>query len=160
MKILITENGKHVVESGKPEVGKYYTLEDADKGTGAQNRAFHSLLGEYFTSGLWSYQVKDFDTFRDCVKRTHGAGFISYAYADIVDDRAVLKVVDTWQEVPEYIRDSPKMKDYVRGRLKSWTDYTKKERRKTMDSLIVEMKMVGLNSKKFDQILEGMQGIW
>jgi hypothetical protein len=161
MRILITGRGEYTADSTDlPVVGRYYTLEDATTGTGAQNRAFHALLGVYFKSGLWSYDCKSFDDFRNHIKRLHGAGFESYAYADIVGGLPVLKVVDTWQEVPEFMRKDQRMKEYIRGRLKSWSDYTKKERRDTMDKLIAEMKMVGVNSKKFDEIMEGMKTIW
>lgn len=161
MKILITGSGEYTeCSTDLPVVGRYYTLEDAEKGTGAQNRAFHALLGVYYKSGLWSYDCTSFEDFRNHIKKVHGAGFESYAYADIVDGLAVLKVVDTWQEVPEFMRKDPRLKEYVRGRLKSWTDYKKKERRDTMGKLIAEMKMVGVNSKKFDEIMEGMKTIW
>ena len=48
------------------------------------------------------------------------------------------------------------MKQVIRGKLKSWSDYSKKERMKTMDILIKEMLQVGVSSKKFDEILEGI----
>ena len=48
MKILILPDSSYSVESKvSPDVGRYYTLEDAVFGTGAQNRAFHSLLGAF-----------------------------------------------------------------------------------------------------------------
>ena len=161
MKILITESGRYIVESSDaPAIGRRYTLEDCESGTQAQNKAFHALLQEYYKSGLYNWTVTGFDQFRDYVKRDIGAGFESYAYADIVDGKPVLTVVDSRDKVPELIRKDPRMAEYVRGRLKSWTDYTKKERRETMDRLITEMKTAGVNSKKFDQILDGMGSIW
>jgi hypothetical protein len=161
MKILITGPGEYTPNSTDlPVVGRYYTLEDAANGTGAQNRAFHALLGEYYKSGLCSYDCKSFDDFRNQIKRKLGPGFESYAYADIVKGLPVLEVVDKYDEIPEVIRKDPRLREYVRGRLKSWADYTKKERRDTMDKLIAEMKMAGVNSKKFDEIMEGMKTIW
>jgi hypothetical protein len=161
MKILILPGDAYQTEStDRPIEGHRYTLEDDASGTGAQNRAFHALLQEYYKSGLFSWQVTGFDQFRDYVKKFLGAGFESYAYAEIVDGKPVLKVVDGKDKVPnEYWKD-PRLSEFVRGRLKSWTDYTKKERKSTIDMLIADMKHKGVNGKKFDQILEGMQNIW
>lgn len=161
MKILILPDGQYQTEStDAPIVWRRYTLEDAERGTDAQNKAFHALIGEYWKSGLWSYPAKSYEDFRNCIKKKLGAGFESYAYAEIVDGLPVLRVVDKWDQVPEYMRKDPRLKEFVRGRLKSWSDYTKKERRETMDKLITEMKMSGVNTKKFDEILKGMEGIW
>jgi len=43
------------------------------------------------------------------------------------------------------------------GLLKSWADYTKKERTETIDRLIAEMIQAGINSGKFHEILDGME---
>ena len=54
------------------------------------------------------------------------------------------------------VRRDPELKNLARGRLKSWADYTKKERTETIDRLISEMHQAGVNSTKFSEILEGM----
>jgi hypothetical protein len=41
--------------------------------------------------------------------------------------------------------------------LKSWSDYTKKERQLTIDNIINEMFLVGVKSPRFDEILQGME---
>jgi len=41
--------------------------------------------------------------------------------------------------------------------LKSWSDYTKKERQLTIDNIINEMFQVGVNSNRFNEILQGME---
>jgi hypothetical protein len=41
--------------------------------------------------------------------------------------------------------------------LKSWADYSKKERQMTIDNLISEMMQVGVSNKHFDEILRGME---
>jgi DNA-binding transcriptional regulator YhcF (GntR family) len=45
----------------------------------------------------------------------------------------------------------------VYGILKSWHDYTKKERTETIDRLIAEMLQAGVNSNKFHEILRSME---
>jgi hypothetical protein len=42
-------------------------------------------------------------------------------------------------------------------RLKSWRDYSKKERQMTIDNLISEMMQAGVNNKHFEEILQGME---
>jgi hypothetical protein len=47
-------------------------------------------------------------------------------------------------------------KKMIAGKLKSWADYTKKERRETIDRLVSAMIQSGVNSKRFDEIVAGM----
>ena len=164
MTITITAPGEYMADTqDEPEVGRRYQLEDATSGTGAQNRAFHALLSEYYRTRLWSYQGSGynsgatFDEFRNLVKRKLGAGFESFVYAEIVDGRPVIRDAKTYAEIPEAVRSDPHLKELVRGRLKSWADYTKRERRTTMDGLITEMIEVGVNTPHFREIMEGME---
>ena len=138
-------------------VGIKYELEDATEGTTRQSRAFHPLALEFWASGLHSSSAKSFDEFRDEIKRDLGAGFERFVYADLVGGEAVLMQVDSYERVPEYIRKNPRRNELVRGRLKSWADYTKKERRRTLDNLISTMHQAGVNSKRFEEILKGME---
>lgn len=173
MKITITETdgsgGRFLVDSkDAPEIGRSYYMEDATSGTGAQNRAFHALVQEYWKSGLHpKYGGDPFDQFRDSLKRDLGEGFEKYVYADIeqveVDTfqpsheeryKPVIKEVKTYEEIPEEIRNDPTGR--IMGRLKSWTAYTLKQRRRLIDNLIDDMVAAGVDSKKFQEILEGM----
>lgn len=43
------------------------------------------------------------------------------------------------------------------GRLKSWTDYTLRQRRDFIDALIAEMNQAGVNTPKYFEILSGME---
>jgi len=63
-----------------------------------------------------------------------------------------LHKVKSLEQVPEGIP-----KSHIMGKLKSWADYTKKERRQAIDKLIAEMIQVGVNTKKFYEILDGME---
>jgi len=164
MEIVIDRPGHYVLVRGEtPEIGLVYSLEDTTKGTDRQNRAFHPLLVEYYRSGLWSYQGSGYNAgatlheFKDLVKRKLGAGFESYVYADMGNGRAVIRKAQRYEDIPEEIRSSPDRRELILGKLKSWADYTKKERRLTIDNLIAEMHTVGVQTKRFYEILEGMQ---
>ena len=98
-----------------------------------------------------------FAEFRNLIKRRLGAGFESFVYAEIVDGRPVIRDAKTYAEIPETVRRDPHLKELVRGRLKSWSDYNKRERRDTMDALITEMIEVGVNTPHFREIMEGME---
>ena len=148
MIILITENG-YLLEKGEPpKIGKRYILEDAENGTLAQNKAFHALVQEYWRSGASSYNAERFTDFRDMIKRDLGAGFEAYIYAD--DDG--LHKVKHLEQVPDSVP-----RTHIMGKLKSWADYTKKERQQTIDTLIAEMIQAGVVSAKFQEILQGLE---
>ncbi len=153
MKILMTSDESFTVLNGHaPEVGKRYVLEEAETSTSEQSRAFHALLQEYFKSGCYSWPVDSFESLRDMVKRDLGAGFERFVYWDgekVADAKA-------YEDIPEAIRNGKNLHNLCRGRLKSWTDYTKKERSETIDRLIAQMDTSGVNSKKYQEILAGM----
>ena len=152
MIILITENGYLVERGENPKVGRRYILEDAENGTLAQNKAFHALVQEYFKSGAFSYPAKTFQELKDFIKRDLGAGFENFVYATPEG----IKRATTTDEIPEEYRTA----QYTMGRLKSWSKYTKRERRETMDALIAQMLLVGVQTKKFNEIMTGMEGLW
>lgn len=136
-----------------------YDIESAKEGTNEQNRAFHALLTEFFVSGLHSYNAKSFDEFKNFIKRDFGAGFESYVC--VVDEGGEI----SWCEVKEKSaipantavdKDGKKM---IKGKLKSWADYTKKERTETIDNLISAMIQAGCNSRKFEEILSSLTGV-
>ena len=140
-----------------PEPGKTYILTDAADGTLAQNAAFHALVMEYWRSGCASYPSKGFEDFRNQIKKALGAGFEAYVYAVIENGRPVILDAKEYKDIPEEIRRDPALKQLVRGRLKSWADYTKAERTATIGKLIQEMVEAGVNSAKFGEIVQGME---
>jgi hypothetical protein len=148
MLIQITPDGYIALSKDAPVVGVSYTLENATIGTGAQNRAAHALMAEYFRTGLHSYPAKTFAEFRDFIKRDLGAGFESFVYASPTG----VKKVATREEIPPEYNNAR----YAMGRLVSWSEYTLKQRRETIDRLIAEMVQAGVNTPKFYEILEGM----
>lgn len=139
-----------------PELGHKYQLESLQDGTLAQNSLFHSLLTVYYNSGQHNEDKISFYDFREKIKRDLGAGFKSYIYVEIVDKKPVIRHVKKKEDIPEEIRRDPQMKSMVLGKLKSWSDYSKKQRMKTIDNLISEMLQVGIKSKKFEEILQGI----
>jgi len=166
MKALVTVASGEVVQllitgGDLPEVGKYYNLEDAIEGTGAQNRTFHALTMEYFRSGQHSYDADSYDEFKNQIKRSLGQGFDSYVYIDAVFDgeETHYKMFDAkkYTDIPEHILNDKYMKDQVKGKLKSWADYSKKQRKQCIDNIIAEMMQAGVNTPKFQEILKGME---
>lgn len=157
MKIMVVEEGKFVMVSGKPPVvGTKYALEEAESATAEQNRLFHALVSEYWSSGAHSYDAKDFDHFRDLIKQKLGAGFEKLVYADVEDGKPVIVQVKRLDEIPPRILKDPDLKRMVLAKLKSWADYSKKERSQTIDKLIAEMVQAGVNTKHFQEIMEGI----
>ena len=146
-----------------PEVGAYYNLEHAIDGTSAQNKTFHALVMEYFYSGQSSYSADNFAAFKNQIKRQLGAGFDGFVYIDVQnnknrDGKAHYKMFDVkkLEEIPLYIREDDHMKDMIRGKLKSWSDYTKKQRKTTIDNVINEMLQAEIKTTKFQEILKGI----
>ena len=160
MKVLCIEssNAKSVINI-QLEPGRYYNIEDASKGTSAQNRLFHAMITEYYKSGLHDCDG-GWKDLRNLVKRDLGARFESYVYATIEDGKPRIHQCDTYEEIPESVRKDPDLKKMVRGRLKSWGDYTKKERRNTIDNLKTEMLNRGVATKKFDEIIQSIGGVF
>ncbi len=144
--------------TGKPpKAGFYYSIEEYHNGTAAQNRFFHLLVTEYWSSGMHSYHADDFGHFRNLIKKVLGEGFELFLYTVIEDGKSRIKKVLTYEEVPQDIKDDPDMKDMIFAKLKSWSDYTLSQRKRTIDRLITEMIQVGVNSKRFEEILADMQ---
>lgn len=159
MKVLISDDNSFTVVAGKaPAVGRHYVLEEAETATAEQGRAFHALAQEFWRTGLHSYDAANFDEFRNLIKRDLGAGFESFLYAYVDDDGVQQRKVATYAEVPAEIRKNPRVASMVYGKLKSWAEYTKKERTETIDRLISTMHQAGVNSPKFAEILEGLGG--
>jgi len=165
MTITIVAPGEYIDASkSTPIVGRSYVLEDAATGTTAQGNAFHALAQEYYKSGCWSYEGSGYNRgatfaeFRNIIKKKLGAGFEAFVYVDMVDGEPVIRDAERYEDIPESVRRDPRLRSLARGRLKSWADYTKTERTRTIDNLIAEMHQVGVQSKHFYEILEGMEG--
>lgn len=109
-------------------------------GTDAQNRAFHSLLGEYWKSGLSSYE--SYDDMRDTFK-LRAAGADEYIFIE----NGKVRHVKSLDEVNGRYAEVPK----------SWADFTVEQRKDAIDEVIREATMAGINSRKWEEILRGME---
>ena len=108
-------------------------------GTDQQNRAFHALLGEYWKSGLSSYE--SYDDMKNTIK-LRIAGADEYIFIDngkVRHAKSLDEVKGRYAEVP-----------------KSWVDFTLEQRRDAIDEVIREATMAGVNSRKWDEIIKGM----
>ena len=155
MKILITETSYIIESQESPIIGHSYILENASEHTGKQRKAAHALIGEWFKSGAWDYDTRDYNRFRECVKRDYGGGFSHYEYVD--DDYGMNRVKDL-DNIPGYVLDdfNNGNKKRIKAILKSFTEYTKKDVMLLIDRLIDVMMERGVNSAKFQDIMEGL----
>ena len=129
-------------EAGKKRNG-YVTIKmtlPTRWGTDQQNRAFHALLGEYWKSGLSSYE--SYDDMKDTIK-LRIAGADEYIFID----NGKVRHVKSLDEVKGRYAEVPK----------SWADFTLEQRRDAIDEVIREATVAGINSKKWGEILQGME---
>ena len=137
-----TQAKELVAEAGKKHNG-YVTIKmtlPTRWGTDQQNRAFHALLGEYWKSGLSSYE--SYDDMKDTIK-LRIAGADEYIFIDngkVRHAKSLEEVKGRYAEVP-----------------KSWADFTLEQRRDAIDEVIREATVAGINSKKWGEILQGME---
>jgi len=111
-------------------------------GTDSQNKAFHALLNEYYISGQGSYS--NYEDMRDSFK-VRAAGASGYIYLQ-----------SGKQHTCNLLENIPKNAQYVEIP-KSWTDFTRAEREMAIKLLIAEGYEAGMNSKHWDEIIEGME---
>jgi len=139
MKILITAPGQFSCNVfDEPKVGCWYNAEPAAEGTEAQNNAFHALIQEYWVSGCHSYNARSYEHFRAMIKLYLGAGMEKFCNLANADGTPCPEGREDW-------------------RLKSWSDYTKRERQETISRLIAEMIQAGVHAKKFYEILDQLE---
>ena len=155
MRILCTGDGTFTGDD--LQEGRYYEAVEFDTPTERQNRAFHALLQEFWSSGCHSYNAKNFEQFKGFIKRDLGAGFERYRY--VIETQEGLKWGQSKaaHDIPENVAYDAYGKPLAAGVLKSWAKYSKKERKETIDRLIKTMLYCNVSSKKFDEILEGMR---
>jgi hypothetical protein len=103
------------------------TIEKPDSpATEKQNKTFHALIGELYISGLHSFS--SYESLKIFCKTCA----LTQCYKEIeINGKSILDV-------------------------KSWSKFTKKERASAIDFTINECIQVGLNTKKFNEIIEGL----
>lgn len=155
--------GRFVVEGQEaPVIGSVYELQDWDDPTAKQGRTFEALVQEYWRSNAWSYPSSGYrlgltlHEFRNQIKLKLGPGFEKIIYID--PETNLLKECAKAADLPDSIKNSPNKSKLAYGRLKSRSDWTKKELRTCIDNIISEGEQVGVNTKKWKEILAGMVG--
>lgn len=156
------------INGEQPVSGLYYDIEDYISGTGAQNRAFHSLLNAFWIwmrkTDSWQFEngesvidlsTPSMDDFRGLFKSRYGAGF---SHIEYVTESKGMERVKTIEEVPQYALDdfNSGNRKRLKGVLKSWSEYGKKERREAIDNLFWIIGLSGCNDKKVQEIIQGM----
>ena len=169
MKILILPDNQYQTESkDSPVIGRYYTLEDAQTGTQAQNKAFHALLFAWYKwlektdsfvfqdgNKIYDLSSPDADSFRDLIKYRYGEGFDHLQY---VDESFCMVKVKTYEEIPMYVLSdfNAGNRGRIKGALKSWTDYSLHQRKNCIDNVIRLIALSQCDDKKVQEILDGM----
>ncbi|MHC1623301.1 MAG: hypothetical protein ACXQTR_01770 [Candidatus Methanospirareceae archaeon] len=124
------------------ELGEWVTLSEVqDPGTERQNRAFHSLIGEWWVTGCMGYPT--YETMRDSyMLRVKGAKEYKLFTSD-----GILTVKDITPYEPCSAVPIPY----------SWTRFTKKERMEAIKQVLADIYQSGATSKKLDEIIGGLE---
>jgi len=156
MRILVTADGEFTGD--KLTVGSYFYCERDDSGSLQQNSLFHSLLGIFYSAGLYSYpNVSTYEELRNYVKLNLGAGYKSYVFIESTEKGIKKGRVKKFENVPKNIATDADGNKMLWGELKSWSKYSKKERTSAIQNLITEMINLNVHSKKFYEILETIE---
>jgi len=156
MRILAVSDTEYT--GGRLEAGHYYYAEKDDSGSLQQNSLFHALLDVYFTSNCHSYPVNNADDFKKAIKLSLGVGYESYTYfIDSSNGRPAHRTCKKLEEIPKTVAIDENGEKMIYGHLKSWSDYSKKQRTECIDKLIAEMHQAGVQTKKFYEILQGLE---
>jgi hypothetical protein len=150
-KILITAPGKFT--GAELKTGTYYNAEPAAEGTDAQNKTFHELIKIYFDSQCYSYPAKNEGELKKEIKKHLGRGYERWVFVQDTEEGLIWGEVKRLEEVPENVAIDKYGKELLRGELYSWADYNKTQRARTITSLINEMIVAGVNSRKFEEML-------
>lgn len=155
--------------AGSLTVGNDYTMEDAARGTAAQNRAFHALLTAFWhwmhrtdnfvfedCGRIYDLSTPDPDKFKRFFKYKYGAGADHYQY---VNDNMEMVEVKIFEEIPAHVMQDQKEGRPARIKVveKSWSDYTKKQRQEAIDTLLRIIDFSGCDDKKVSEIRGGME---
>lgn len=153
MIILITEAGYLPETNETPIPGHRYYLEDADEYTPPMRRLWESLVDIAFKSGLFSIDTMDIYEFRENIKLRYGEGFARLKY---VNDKNQMVEVKHRDDIPDYaaLDFANGNRERIQGIIKSSTAYSKKQFTRMIDCTIEAMHDVGVDSKKFADIID------
>ena len=134
MKILILDDSTF---TGANLLPGYYNIEPAAEGTDQQRKAFWALIDEFFYSNCHSYNVKN----------------PTELYKKLVKD--VFKIEETFMR--DWTRSGKPCEPFLDTRFKGLSEWNKKERQLAIDRLIAVMDMAQVQTKRYYEILAGMQ---
>ena len=155
MRILVTADNEFTGDN--LTIGSYYFCEQDDTGTLQQNSLFHALLGVFYKSGCYSYPVNSYIEFRNYVKEHLGAGVKRYVFIEQTKNGMKKGQCKNKENIPANIAIDETGEKMLWKELLSWSDYSRKQRKETIDRLISEMLQVGINTPKFNEILQGLE---
>jgi hypothetical protein len=160
-----------VLNKAMPTVNKEYVIEPVvDKGSAKQNRTLHPLLDclyswmldndtyQFEANGvIYDFRCEDSKELKKIFKIRYGMGACSWEYVN--DKMGMVKVYDQYK-IPKYAVDD--FNSGNRGRVKavdaiSWKKYNKDQRMNLISNTISIMKTVGVDTKKFHEILDGIK---
>lgn len=149
-----------LLESGSmPVAGNLYLLSKGDGVSYLQHALFHPLCQVWYDSQCYPYpDIHDWWDLRQTVKLRMGQGYGYYQYSD--EFHRIIKETE-WTNIPyEVIHDySPEgngNEARIKKRLKSLKDYTMPQMSEMISTLIKSMILSGVNSNKFQRILENI----
>jgi hypothetical protein len=154
-----------------PVVKVDYVIEKVvDKGSAKQNRTFHPLIDCFYSWMVendtyqfedneikYDFRCKDQEELKKIFKMRYGMGACSWEFVN--DKNGMVKVYNQY-EIPKYVvndfnggnHDRVKAVDAI-----SWKEYNKDQRMNLISNTIVIMKRVGVDCKKFHEILDGIK---
>ncbi len=164
------DKAEFTVIGKKPEPGFYYDMQEYSQGSLAQNKAFHSLLDAFWEwmrkEGNFVFADEDnciYDLatpspyeFKRFFKFKYGEGAERYKY---VTESGEIGTAEKQEDVPQYAVDAfnSGKKHAVEAVLKSWSDYSKKQRAKAIDRLFYLIAVSKCDDKRVHEIMDGMQ---
>lgn len=163
--ILITSAIDQLIEATLkngvlPTAGIEYELIKTNTVSYMQHRLFHPLVIEWYRSDMYPYNdIKDWWALRQLCKFKFGNGFGSYIYVNW--EYAMVEVYDM-KDIPQDIYIDYLSTDHggngnhsrIQGKLQSLTTYKKAEMSNLIDNVIRAMFKSGVNTTKFNSIIE------
>ncbi len=153
----------------KPIEGRDYILEDLTEGTNAQNSLFHEILQQFYKWMLktdtfiieddgiiYDLRCSDWYNLKDKLKAKYGKGFSKIKYADIINEKPKLCTADSFNDLPMHVREDFKdgNRERVEGKLVSWADYSKNQRRQLLDITLLIMDKFCVDSNDYIELRE------
>jgi hypothetical protein len=154
-----------IFDGFKPVIGGIYKLIDITKGTLSQNNTFHDLIEILYDFMLktdcfiiedngiiYDLSCSDPKELKNIVKAKYGKSFEKIFYADLNDNgKPILLECDCYELLPEHVKKDFKEgnKQRLKGKLFSWSDYTKANRKTVISRLLFIMDRYGVDDNKY-----------